>query len=113
MSRWYHGTSMNSRRSILASWFRPAKGIWGRGIYLSSSKQGASLFGSAILSVQVEDEGIGSIAYEAWVQRHPSPAKWPDEVKKLNLKAIQVCYHLDHEKELCVFDPNIIKQIFY
>ncbi|RRJ54700.1 hypothetical protein EHV15_34445 [Paenibacillus oralis] len=113
MGKWYHGTSERNMKLILQSWFRPKKGVWGKGVYFSSSKDGASIFGSCILATQIVDERIIPVDYEEWVSRHPDRSTWPKEIQKLGGKGISVHYHHSNETELCVFDPSIINQIFY
>ncbi|MGV2886026.1 hypothetical protein [Paenibacillus taichungensis] len=113
MARWYHGTSERKKKLILQSWFKPKKGIWGKGVYFSSSKEGASIFGPCILATQIADADIVPINYDEWVSKHPDQATWPKEVQNLEGKAISVHYHDSNETELCVLDPEIIKQIFY
>jgi len=110
---WYHGTSEENMSLIVQSWFIPQEGIWGNGVYFSSTREGASLFGPCIIATRIAEEGIVPIQYEEWVSRHPDQATWPKEIQKYEGKGISVQYHHSSETELCVFDPNIISQIFF
>jgi hypothetical protein len=109
---WYHGTSKDKYHEILFSWFEPNEGMWGIGIYFSSSKEGASFFGDHFLRVSIPEELISFIEFEEWVLNHPDEQTWPEEIKKLNHKATAIRY-ASGEMELCVFEPDVIGQIFY
>lgn len=99
-------------KKIMQTWFSPKMGIWGKGVYFSSSKTGASIFGPFVLTAEIADEGIVSINYDKWVKRHPDQKTWTKEIKKLKCKALLVHYRHSNEKELCVFDLELIIQIF-
>lgn len=113
MARWYHGTSETNMISILETWFIPKRGIWGKGVYFTSSREGATIFGPCTLVTQIPEEEITKIIYDEWIQRYPNQVTWTKEINKLKSKAISVHYRHSNEIELCVFDTEIIKQIFY
>jgi len=64
------------------------------------------------LQAIIPDEYLHYIDYEEWVAKYPYEESWSEEIKKLNAKAIVIRYK-SGEKELCVFDPDVIEQIYY
>ncbi|WNC17931.1 hypothetical protein [Brevibacillus brevis] len=92
---WYHGTTPKRCEQILSSFFKPQIGTYGKGVYFSSSKEGARVFGDCILAAIIDDKDID---YSGKRQK--------------GTKAIAVTYP-SGETELCVYDTKIIREIRY
>ncbi|WP_088834389.1 hypothetical protein [Paenibacillus tyrfis] len=109
---WYHGTSKEKKAEILATWFDTYSGTWGNGAYFSSSRDAASLFGDSFLKVDIPESEVRNINFAEWQAENPIENKWPELMKNLNVNAVAIHYD-SGEVELCVFNPDIIRQIFY
>ncbi|TVX85557.1 hypothetical protein [Paenibacillus agilis] len=107
---WYHGTSKTNKEMILKTRFHTSLGIWGDGVYFSSSRDGASLFGGSIIQAHIPAAEMKHIDFKCWEVEHPNEETWPEMVKEFNCKAIAIHYP-SGEIELCVFDPDVIRQI--
>lgn len=108
---WYHGTSKENEEKILRTWFYTSMGRWGNGVYFSASRDSASLFGGAILKVDIPAEEILNINFTDWEIEYPIEEEWPELLNRLNSAAVAIHYE-SGEVELCVFNPKIIRQIF-
>ncbi|WP_240416510.1 hypothetical protein [Paenibacillus periandrae] len=106
----YHGTNERQMKKIINSNFKPKKGLWGKGVYLTSSKEGAKIFGNAILKVLIDDSMVTHIDFENF--RYLDERSWSKEVANKGYKAIAVSYK-SGETEICIFDTEIIKEIQY
>ncbi|QNR65099.1 hypothetical protein IAQ67_14315 [Paenibacillus peoriae] len=104
---WYHGT--NNSRSILESDFDPSNGVWGKGVYLTSSKDAAYIFGTEILKVRIDETQVTHLNFEE-LNVDSSELDWKETVSDKNYKAIAVAY-ITGEIELCIFDTEIIVEI--
>ncbi|MBP1309201.1 hypothetical protein JOD82_002221 [Paenibacillus sp. 1182] len=109
---WYHGTTQRRQKSILNSDFQLGKGLWGTGLYLTSSKEAAHIFGDAILKVSVDESKVSTIDFEDFIEKYPLEETWSKVIAAMNFKALVISY-ITGEKELCIFDTEIIKEIQY
>ncbi|KJD43301.1 hypothetical protein [Paenibacillus terrae] len=107
---WYHGTNQQRKNSILESDFELSNGLWGNGVYLTSSKDGAYIFGTEILKVRIDESQVTHINFEEFIVDYPSEHNWKKAISDKNYKAIAVAY-ITGETELCIFDTDIIEEI--
>lgn len=107
IKKWYHGTTESNLQSILEKGFWPSEGLYGTGVYFSSSREGASIFGDAILTTCVDLRKAVVIDIDDWAineENMPSFLKEEDHV------AVIIQYD-SGEVELCVYDPSLILHI--
>jgi len=75
-------------------------------------KDGVLLFGESILKVDIPESEIRNIIFRQLEEEYPIEDDWPGLMKLLNANAVAIHYH-SGEKELCVFNIDIIQQIIY
>ncbi|MGG0940462.1 hypothetical protein ABHN11_31130 [Brevibacillus centrosporus] len=112
MARWYHGTSEESFNQILKYSFRPSKGLLGDGVYLSSSREVAQLFGDHLLRVFVDEVRIMYMDFQECDDGPLDNQIWLDDVMRQGYDAVAVKY-ASGETELVIYNTDIIQQIDY
>ncbi|WP_145949546.1 hypothetical protein [Paenibacillus sp. Y412MC10] len=109
---WNHGTTERRKQNIIRRAFRSQSGLWGKGIYLTSSREAAYLFGQSLLMVKVDDSAVSHIYFEEFKKEFPDERSWAKAVSDKGYKALRISY-ASGENELCVYDPDIIEAIHY
>lgn len=89
--------------------FIPDDGLFGMGIYFSSSLDGARIFGDRILSVQIDRDRIHYEPFSNWVKQYPDECDW-GRAAALGYPAVAFFYELG-EIELVVYDANLIQNV--
>ncbi|WP_103108523.1 hypothetical protein [Brevibacillus reuszeri] len=110
--QWYHGTTLEKLGSILEIGFVPEKGVFGKGVYFSSSKEGARIFGTHIIRIAVDDAHILHLTYEDLKEDPIENEAWFKRIKRQDCPAIAMNY-TSGECELVIYDMAVIREIYY
>jgi len=99
----YHGTDAKSAEAILENGFKITEGIFGAGVYFSSSTEGASIFGSVLLQSTIDTSQLDQIIWRA---------EYNDSLAAQHFKLSKdtIIYYENGEKELFIKDITLIKK---
>ncbi|MDC0764885.1 hypothetical protein POF51_29630 [Brevibacillus sp. AG] len=108
--KWFHGTQIESCQSILKHGFVTHDGSYGKGVYATSSREGACIFGSSILQLVISDEYVTYFNFEEMKEEQIDDDFWINEVNQMGIQAIAMKY-ISGEIELIIYDPSIIQEV--
>lgn len=106
---WYHGTNSSGLDGILVKGFIPNQGLFGTGVYFSSSLEGARIFGDRILSVQIARDQIHYEPFSNWMKQYPDENSW-GRAAALGYPAVAFFYE-SGEVELVVYVASLIQNV--
>ncbi|MGG4499081.1 hypothetical protein [Brevibacillus reuszeri] len=108
--QWYHGTSHEKWKSILEIGFIPEEGLFGKGVYFSSSKDGAGIFGTHIIRIKVDDTKIDYLRYEDFREEFDENETSLQCIYGVECPALAIKY-VSGECELVIYDTSVITEI--
>lgn len=114
--KWYHGTS--SKNNILKEGFKTNYGRFGEGVYFSNNRDEALTFGNELIEIDSLDHTrITSVYYPDLIRLYPDLSVDEEEglpelkdriVNRFKKDGVILTY-ASGEKELCIYNTNIIK----
>ena len=107
LSVWFHGTNKSGLIGILEFGFKPNRGLFGEGIYFTSTKDGARIFGDQIVKVEIDHSRIHSIDFSDFFKRYPNENDW-GRAAELGYPAVAFFYG-NGEVELVVYQADLIQ----
>ncbi|MFF0828760.1 hypothetical protein ACFYU8_17850 [Brevibacillus sp. NPDC003359] len=104
----YHGTSRKQSWKIKRDGFKQFNGLFGNGVYFTSSLEGALIFGDYIISVEVPHETISFYSFLQWQARYPEEESWAEIMLHDQCPGIAIEYE-SGEIEVCMYDAKLIR----
>lgn len=115
---YFHGTNKENKELIRKEGFKASYGRFGQGVYFTSDMKEAKGFGCEVIEVTVPKDQVTEIYYPSLKDIYPHLSIEEEEgvtglrdyVISFGYSAVEIEY-VTGEKELCVYDSNIIKII--